>query len=106
MGKAERVVENEVIRLATVFGGFARKYTCPGRRGVPDQIIFLPKLIFFIETKTSIGVLSGPQKREIARMQDLDIPTFVCSSIEEVQETFEKMTKWEVSYVPSSSNVV
>ena len=77
--KREKTIENYLINQVKERGGFARKYTSPGRKGVPDRILFLPKnLVIFIEVKKPGGKLSGSQKRELARIEACEIP---CGSV-------------------------
>ena len=76
----EAYLKSEVKKL----GGFCRKYTSPGVRGVPDQIVFLPGMLIFAELKTNKGVLSMLQKREIKRMRDLGHTVVVLNSKEAV----------------------
>lgn len=75
----ETEIEKYLIKEVEKRGGFVRKYTSPGRRGVPDRIVFLPGKVIFVECKTLEGKLSGLQRREIKRMQDLKIPVFVAN---------------------------
>lgn len=58
--KIETYLNNEVKRI----GGITRKWTCPGRRGVPDRIVMFKGTVWFVEVKTSDGELSISQIRE------------------------------------------
>lgn len=93
MGKEESKVESRVKWWAKELGGFSRKYTSPGKRGVPDQIAFLPHGVVFVETKTPKGRLSKLQKKEIARIKALAIPVFVCDSENAVNSLFTVIQK-------------
>ena len=73
----EKIVEHYLIQEVEKRGGFTRKYTSPGRRGVPDRIVFLPGKVIFVECKTPAGRLSGLQKNEIKRIEALGIPVMV-----------------------------
>ena len=80
MGKRENEIEKYLIDKVEERGGFVRKYTSPGRKGVPDRICFLPGgRTIFVECKTPEGKLSALQKRELKRIQDLMIPVFVAN---------------------------
>jgi hypothetical protein len=66
--QVEKYLHNEVGKL----GGTTRKWTSPGRVGVPDRIVIIPGgIIIFVEVKTDKGKVSAPQEREIQRLTDL-----------------------------------
>ena len=62
--KVEKYLHDEVTKL----GGTTRKWTSPGRSGVPDRIVFLNGIVF-VEVKTNTGKLSTAQEREIERLR-------------------------------------
>lgn len=65
-GKVEKYLDQEVQK----HGGLTRKWTSPGRMGVPDRICILPGgRVFFVEVKTLGGKVSPWQEREIARLR-------------------------------------
>lgn len=69
MGKAEKRVEDHLINEVKKLGGFTRKYTSPGFRGVPDRIVFIPPFgAIFVELKTLTGVYGKKQIRELNRI--------------------------------------
>ena len=71
----EKTIEDYLVEKTIEAGGLARKYTSPGRRGVPDRILFLPKgMVVFVECKKPGGKLSSSQKQEFKRMNKLDTP--------------------------------
>lgn len=74
--KIEKYLDREVKKR----GGFTRKYTSPGRRGVPDRIVFLHNGVMFVELKTPVGELSKLQEREFKRIQDLGIAVYVIAT--------------------------
>ena len=81
MTENESAIEKNLIKRVKELNGFCRKYTSPGRRGVPDQIVFLPGgTARFVELKTKRGVLSAGQTREIKRMQHVGITVAVLNS--------------------------
>lgn len=92
MGKEERKVEQHLIKRVHGKGGFTRKFTSPGRRGVPDQLVFLPRRLFLVECKTEVGVLSELQVLEHARIARLGIPCFVCCSLQDVNRLIDNLT--------------
>jgi len=62
--KVERYLDSEVTKL----GGLTRKWVSPGRDGVPDRIVILNSVVWFVEVKTCDGRLSEAQKREHLRL--------------------------------------
>ena len=64
--KVEKYLDSQVVKL----GGLTRKWTSPGRDGVPDRIVIVKGKVWFVEVKTVVGVLSEAQKREHTRLID------------------------------------
>ncbi|WP_461521914.1 PDDEXK family nuclease, partial [Porticoccus sp.] len=50
-------------------GGLTRKWVSPGRDGVPDRIVVVAGVVYFVEVKTLDGVLSAAQEREHERLR-------------------------------------
>jgi len=92
MGKAEAKIERYLVDRVDELGGMSRKYISPGRRGVPDRIVFFTNVVAFVEVKTRVGKLSGLQKREIERLRALSIPVYVVSSEEEINQCLLEIT--------------
>lgn len=70
MGKAENGVEVALRKEVEKIGGITRKWVSPGRRGVPDQIVFVPgHLVWFVEVKTINEVPADHQMREMNRLR-------------------------------------
>ena len=68
----QREIEQKLTREIKRLGGLAYKFVSPGNSGVPDRLVILPGgRVIFAELKTDKGVLSGQQKRQIARLQKL-----------------------------------
>lgn len=70
MGVRENKVEKYLDSEVTKLGGLTRKWVSPGRDGVPDRIVILNGLVWFVEVKTIDGVTSEAQKREHKRLID------------------------------------
>lgn len=70
MGVRENDVENYLHEQVEKLGGTTRKWTSPGRSGVPDRIVIIGGDVLFIEVKTESGKLSGAQMREMSRLQE------------------------------------
>lgn len=64
--KVERYLDNAVTRI----GGITRKWTSPGRDGVPDRIVIRDGKVVFVEVKTTDGKLSPAQEREHQRLRE------------------------------------
>lgn len=68
----EAELEDILVKEIRNAGGRAYKWISPGNSGVPDRIVFLPNgKIIFVELKTDSGIVSGLQKIQIKRLQDL-----------------------------------
>lgn len=90
--KIERYLGNEIKKL----GGMARKWTSPGRTGVPDQIIMLNGDVWFVEVKTPEGAVSGVQKRELNRIRNAGCNVAVVRGSDDV-DSFIKMITYNQS---------
>jgi hypothetical protein len=66
MGKRENKVEtylnDEFCKLDP--NAVTRKWVSPGRANVPDRIVIVRGVVYFVEVKTVDGELSSGQKRE------------------------------------------
>lgn len=69
MGIRENKVEKYLDDEVKFLGGITRKWVSPGRDGVPDRIVILSGVIWFVEVKTTDGKLSEAQKREHTRLR-------------------------------------
>jgi len=83
MGKREAAIEKYLDIRIRELGGFTRKYTSPGRRGVPDRIVFC-RGVYFVELKTPEGRLSLGQIAEQDRMQKQYAKVYTLASIGDV----------------------
>jgi len=55
MGTRENKIETYLRDQIKSLGGDTRKWVSPGRDGVPDQIVILNNVVWFVEAKTSDG---------------------------------------------------
>lgn len=69
MGVRENKVERYLNKKVEEMGGITRKWSSPGRDGVPDRIVITQGVVVFVEVKTTDGVLSPAQEREHARLR-------------------------------------
>lgn len=70
--KVEKYLDSEVKKL----GGLTRKWTCPGRDGVPDRIVIINGAVMLVEVKTLDGTVSPTQRREHERLCDVGAKVF------------------------------
>lgn len=64
----EEVVEDDLKLGVRLLGGLAEKYTSPGRRGVPDELVSWQEgIVHFVETKRPGKDAEEHQKRDHAR---------------------------------------
>lgn len=90
----EKTIEDYLIEQTIKRGGFSRKYKSPGRRGVPDRIVFLPKgLVVFVECKKPNGKMSTSQKQEFKRMQELDTPCAYVKTMIDIDHLMQILDK-------------
>jgi hypothetical protein len=81
----EKDVEARLVREAKRYGGVAEKFTSPGRRSVPDRIVWLPGgRVFLVECKASGCAPTEAQDRDHARRKAMGFPVFVVDSYEAV----------------------
>ena len=69
MGTRENKVEKYFDKRIAELGGITRKWTSPGRDGVPDRIAIINGHVVFVEIKTIGGKLSTAQEREFERLE-------------------------------------
>lgn len=84
MKTPEKYVEDYLVREAEARGWWTAKFTSPGLRGVPDQIIVTPNRTCFVETKSSTGILRRQQLRVIIRMRRSGAHVYIAKSRAEV----------------------
>lgn len=70
MGVRENKVERYLNKKVEEMGGITRKWSSPGRDGVPDRIVIIRGMVVFVEVKTTDGKTSPAQDREIERLLD------------------------------------
>lgn len=91
-GDKESVVEGALEKEAQKHDGFTRKFTSPGRSGVPDRIVFLPGgIVGFIECKRPQGGrVSALQQRELDSLRAMGVRVAVVSTVAEVASTIRE----------------
>lgn len=92
----EKDIERILVTGIQKLGGVAFKFTSPGNDGVPDRLIVMPNgKVCFVELKQEKGRLSGLQKIQIARLQDLGHYVGVLYGAEEVRVFLKQMESGE-----------
>lgn len=86
MGKAEGIVENYLRRQCKKYDIFCCKFTSPGTRGVPDEILIYQGETYFVETKSPVGDTSAIQKVRIAQMKNHGAKVFVCHTRQKIDQ--------------------
>lgn len=60
-------------------GGKSMKWTCPGVRGVPDQIVFFPNgKSVLVEMKRPTGSLRKLQEKTASKLRELNQQVYAC----------------------------
>lgn len=94
MARAENRVEKYLHERFKQLGGTTRKWTSPGRDGVPDRICFLPgNHIVFVEVKTMHGRLTLRQEREMNTLRHLGCDCHVVYGTEGVDELMKLIVR-------------
>lgn len=89
----EKEIEKILTDGARRLGGRAYKWVSPGNAGVPDRIVILPgRAPVFVELKTDRGSLTGLQKLQIRRLQELGQDVRVLRGEDAVKEFLEEVT--------------
>jgi|TARA_Y100000310_G_C20519146_1_gene732765 hypothetical protein len=83
----ERYLDSEILKL----GGMTRKWVSPGVNGVPDRIVIIQGLVFFVEVKTVDGRLSPWQERELERLSAHGAHTDVVYGVEGVDKFIQEV---------------
>ena len=89
----EKEIEKKLVEGIRRLGGRAYKWVSPGSNGVPDRIIVMPGgRILFVELKTSTGVVSKLQKRQIRMLSQMGCDVRVVFGMDGVQDLLDRLT--------------
>jgi len=67
---SEKEIERRMCEMVRKRGGLSYKFLSPGHPGVPDRIVILPDAtVWFVELKTTIGILSNIQKWQVSQLE-------------------------------------
>ena len=94
--RREKQVEARIKQRARENGGTAYKFTSPGRRSVPDDLIVCPSIPpelrpLFIEAKRPGEKATPAQLREHARLREQGATVFVADDYDIVDLIFESV---------------
>ena len=81
----ERDIEKYLDKRIREEGGERRRVSWQGRRGAPDDIIFL-RGAYFVECKKPGGKLEPHQVRERARMRKRGVGVWVLDSFDKIDD--------------------
>ena len=84
--KKESNVETYLKEQVELAKGEVRKLAFIGRQGAPDRVVLLPGVLVFVELKSAVGKLKGPQEREHERLKAMG------------QHVVTIREKWEVDF--------
>lgn len=87
----EAAIEKYLVKSIENLGGIAWKFTAPKVRGVPDRIILIKDLIFFVELKKTGEHLRALQLWRKIQLQDQGFTVLVIDSINKVDELIENI---------------
>lgn len=85
----EKSIERKACDYAESRGWWVRKFTSPGRRGVPDRIFGRGKEVFWIEFKRPGETLNKEQEREIAYMRKHGMTVYVCDNLDDAKRVID-----------------
>lgn len=84
----ESEIEAHLVKRVRQAGGLSYKFVSPGRSGVPDRLVILDGVVFFVEVKAPGGKLSALQDRELKRIRDAGINALVVWSKDDIDLIF------------------
>ncbi len=88
----EKDIEDWMTKQVTDMGGMSLKFVSPGNPGVPDRIYIFPEgKIYFAEIKKELGRLSGIQKWQRKRFQDMGCRFFVVKGMKSAREFIKEL---------------
>lgn len=85
----ERALERAFVAAVEAAGGYTRKWTSPGHRGVPDRIVIARGRVHFVELKALGARPTALQHREHARIAAAGGTVWVIDALEGVTHFVE-----------------
>lgn len=93
MGVRENKVEKYLDTEFKNLGGLTRKWTSPGRDGVPDRICIVDGFVIGIEVKCVDGKLSLVQCREHTRLRECGMKIITVFGVEGVRKFIDNFKR-------------
>jgi len=90
VGKRENKVEVFLDEQICRMGGATYKFVSPGKRYVPDRIVMLYGIVWFVEVKALGEVATPGQEREIAKLKKQGMNACYVSGIRGVKDFLNK----------------
>lgn len=88
----ESQIEKRLVQLVCQRGGLCYKFVSPGNRGVPDRIVITPDgRVFFVELKTTTGLLEKIQRWQIDEMRKRGCDVRTIRGLDEVKAFVEEV---------------
>jgi len=85
----EKDIEKAVCHYASKQNWLVYKFSSPAHASVPDRMFIRNGRVFFVEFKRPGQRATAKQLREIRRLLNQGIPTYVCDDIEMGQEIID-----------------
>ena len=91
MGTREHRIEVLLTKGVESLGGMCRSWKKSNVPGVPEQIVLLKGLTYFVEVKTSDGDLEETQVREHKRFEEQGIKIIVIKGYDDLSDFLEML---------------
>ena len=88
---SESYIERKSCEYAESLGWYQRKFTSPGRRGVPDRLFAKAGIIVFVEFKAPDKRPTRQQYREINELKAVGMRTYWCDGIAKFMAIFDSL---------------
>ena len=105
MGRPEHYVEGYLVDECRRRGWWTAKFTSPGLRGVPDQLIVTPARTCFVETKSANGAVRRQQIRVITLMRRCGAHVYTAHSRTEVDTIVTELEKLNSTSIERTSSL-
>ena len=94
MNADERDIEKRLIKAVESLNGKCLKFVSPGTRGVPDRIVIVAGVIWFVELKTINGRCSPIQRHTQRRLIEAGAKIRVLHSKESVEAFIQEASQY------------
>ena len=88
----EKDIESWLNKKVKELGGISFKFVSPNNPGVPDRIYIFPEgKVYFVELKTETGRMSGIQKWQRQRLQEMGCQFYSVKGMKQAREFIEEL---------------